>query len=170
MKKSLKLRPTCGRTPISPSPGSSSVFQQPELIATLRDVLVSLARKIEPPVECVVGLDARGFLLGPFVSLELQIPFVPIRKKGKLPGKTLSAQYALEYGHDTIEIQENSIRRGQRVLLVDDLLATGGSLGAACQLVRGLGGEVASCLVLMELGALKGREKVPADVVSVIQY
>ncbi|EFA06669.1 adenine phosphoribosyltransferase [Tribolium castaneum] len=147
-----------------------SVFQKPELIAILRDVLVSFARKIEPPAECIVGLDARGFLLGPLMAIDLNIPFVPIRKKGKLPGKILSAQYALEYGHDTVEIQENSISKGQRVLLVDDLLATGGSLGAACQLVRGAGGEVAGCLVLMELEGLKGREKVPAEVLSIIKY
>lgn len=136
----------------------------------LRDVLLAFVQKIGPPVECVVAIDARGFLLGPLIALELHVPFVPIRKKGKLPGTVISEQYALEYGQSTVEIQENSVRQGQRVLVVDDLLATGGSLNAACKLVKGLGGEVAGCLVLMELTELKGREKVAADIISVIQY
>lgn len=76
-----------------------SVFQKPDLLATLREVLLAYATKIQPPVECVAGIDARGFLLGPLIALELKVPFVPIRKKGKLPGKVLSASYALEYGH-----------------------------------------------------------------------
>jgi adenine phosphoribosyltransferase len=147
-----------------------SVFQKPDLLATLREVLLAYATKIQPPVECVAGIDARGFLLGPLIALELKVPFVPIRKKGKLPGKVLSASYALEYGHDTLEIPEQSIKKGQAVLVVDDLLATGGSLSAACKLVEQLQGKVASCLVLMELTQLKGRSHVPANVVSVIEY
>ncbi|RZC34503.1 adenine phosphoribosyltransferase [Asbolus verrucosus] len=147
-----------------------SVFQEPEIARTLRDVLIEFAAKVTPPVECIVAVDARGFLLGPLIALELKVPFVPIRKRGKLPGKVCSVSYTLEYGEDTLEIQEGSVKKNQSVLIVDDLLATGGSLSTACKLVEKLGGKVAACLVVMELTQLKGRSQISADVVSLIQY
>ncbi|XP_050310574.1 adenine phosphoribosyltransferase isoform X3 [Anthonomus grandis grandis] len=147
-----------------------SVLSNPPIHTLLKEQLVNAARNIQPPIECVVGLDARGFLFGPIIALDLNIPFVPIRKKGKLPGKIRSYKYALEYGEDTVEIQEDQIKQGQRVLIVDDLLATGGTLKAACELVTQVGGTLAQSLVVMELVDLKGREKLPGEVVTLIQY
>ncbi|KAJ3650761.1 hypothetical protein Zmor_016841 [Zophobas morio] len=174
-KKIRKIRDHVNEYPDFPKPGVLfrdvfSVFQNAELVAMLREVLIAFATQIQPPVECVVGIDARGFLLAPFIALELEVPFVPVRKKGKLPGKVASVSYALEYGEANMEIQESSIKEGQRVLIVDDLLATGGSLGAACTLVKKLGGVVEACLVLMELSELKGRLNVPTNVISIIKY
>ncbi|XP_030755090.1 adenine phosphoribosyltransferase [Sitophilus oryzae] len=147
-----------------------SILSNPSASTLLKEILIDTAKTICPPVEVVVGLDARGFLLGPLISLELNIPFVPIRKKGKLPGKVQSYKYELEYGEATVEIQEESIKAGQIVLVVDDLLATGGTLGAACELVKKLGGTVSKCLVVMELPALNGRKKIPADVISLMEF
>ncbi|ENN71876.1 adenine phosphoribosyltransferase [Dendroctonus ponderosae] len=147
-----------------------SVLQNPPLFALLKELLTKKAQEIAPAVQSVVGLDARGFLLGPLIALELQIPFVPIRKKGKLPGKVRSLKYALEYGEDTVEIQEGAIRPGERVLIVDDLLATGGTLNAACQLVEQVGGQVVRSMIVIELVGLKGRAKLPVEVTSLIQF
>ncbi|VEN56118.1 unnamed protein product [Callosobruchus maculatus] len=135
----------------------------------LKDALVVEAKKISPPVECVAGLEARGFLFGPLISLELNVPFVPIRKKGKLPGNLLSVCYSKEYGQDVLEVQENAIKPGKRVLLVDDLLATGGSLLASYHLVKKAGAQVAASLVIIELEPLKGRDTLPTDVISLIK-
>lgn len=93
----------------------------------IRDLLVERVKKSETKIDAIVGLDARGFLFGYTISAELGIPFVPIRKKGKLPGKCRSFEYTLEYGSGVLEIQENSISKGQNVVIVDDLLATGGN-------------------------------------------
>ncbi|CAH1129963.1 unnamed protein product [Ceutorhynchus assimilis] len=147
-----------------------SVLQNPPIFAILNEILVKTAKQIQPAVECVVGLESRGFLLAPLIALELQIPFVPIRKKGKLPGKVKSHKYALEYGQDIVEIQEGAIKPNEKVLIVDDLLATGGTLNAACQLISQVGGNVASCLIVIELLDLKGRDKVSSPISSLIQY
>ncbi|KAF7267468.1 adenine phosphoribosyltransferase [Rhynchophorus ferrugineus] len=147
-----------------------SVLADPQLFPLLKKCLIEEVKAINPPVECVVSLDARGFLLGPIIALELGIPFIPIRKKGKLPGKVRSYDYTIEYGQSTVEIQENSVKPGQKVLVVDDLLATGGTLDAACKLIKQEGGDVVSCLVVMELNDLKGREKISANVISLLQF
>ena len=113
----------------------------------------------EPDV--IVGIEARGFIFGAAMAVQMGVPFVPIRKPGKLPWKTRALSYSLEYGEDTIEIHEDAVRPGQRVLLVDDLLATGGTMGAAIRLVQDLGGEVVEALFVVELEDLGGREKLP---------
>lgn len=118
----------------------------------------------------VVGLDARGFLFSFMIAAELEIACVPVRKQGKLPGECIKFEYVKEYGTDVFEIQKNSIKSGQNVLILDDLLATGGSLNAACELVKKSGGIVKECVVILELIKLKGREKVQAPVFSFIQY
>nr|CAI5839693.1 unnamed protein product [Callosobruchus analis] len=146
-----------------------SILRKPEYFHILKDALLEEARKIKPPIGCVAGLEARGFLFGPLISLELNIPFVPIRKKGKLPGNLISVCYAKEYGQDVLELQDDAIEPGTRVLLVDDLLGTGGSLAAAHRLVKKAGADVASCLLIIELEALNGRDAVPTDVVSLIK-
>jgi adenine phosphoribosyltransferase len=109
-------------------------------------------------VDVVVSNEARGFIIGAAVAYELGVGFVPIRKKGKLPSKVVNLTYEKEYESDTIEIHEDAIERGQRVLLVDDLLATGGTIKANVELIKKLGGEVVGIGFLIELGYLHGRE------------
>ena len=108
--------------------------------------------------DLVAGLEARGFLFGVSLAEHFHKPFVPVRKKGKLPRKTVSQTYELEYGQATIEIHEDAIKPGQRVVLVDDLLATGGTMAAACSLVERLGGVVAQILFVIELAGFHARE------------
>lgn len=112
-------------------------------------------------VDVIIGIEARGFIFGAAMSVQMGIPFVPIRKPGKLPWKTRALSYSLEYGEDTIEIHEDAVAPGQKVLLVDDLLATGGTMGAAVRLVQDLGGEVLEALFVVELKELAGRDKLP---------
>ena len=119
----------------------------------------------------VAGIESRGFLFGPSVADILGVGFCPIRKAGKLPGNTIAETYGLEYGSDTLEIQAGAVASGDRVLLVDDVLATGGTLAAAAQLVRTAGAVVAGATVLIELDFLNGREQLGAlQVATVIHY
>lgn len=123
------------------------------------------------PIDLVVGIEARGFILAPALAYRLNAGFVPVRKPKKLPGKTAKVSYALEYGTDSLEIHEDSVQKGQRVLLCDDLLATGGTAAAAVQLIRSLGGIVDGAAFAVELTFLNGRTKLPGlDVFSLIQY
>ncbi len=122
-------------------------------------------------IDIVVGPEARGFLTGTPVAYGMGIGFVPVRKPGKLPYETESYQYGLEYGSDTLQIHKDAIKPGQRVAIVDDLLATGGTMEAAAALIEKLGGEVVSMQFLIELESLKGREKLSKyDVNSLIKY
>jgi adenine phosphoribosyltransferase len=118
----------------------------------------------------VVGIESRGFILGVPVALALGAGFVPARKPGKLPWQAIRECYGLEYGTDAIELHQDSIRPGQRVLIVDDVLATGGTAGAAIKLVERLGGSVVGVAVLVELGFLGGRAKLSAPVSAVLRY
>ena len=122
-------------------------------------------------VDVVVGLESRGFIFGMPVAYNLHKPFVPVRKRGKLPCETVSASYDLEYGSAEIEMHKDSIKPGQKVVIIDDLIATGGTVEAAVRLVEELGGVVVKIVFLMELEGLKGREKLKGyDVASVIRY
>jgi adenine phosphoribosyltransferase len=117
------------------------------------------------------GIEARGFIFGPALAYRLGTGFVPVRKPKKLPWKTASVSYQLEYGTDRLEIHEDAVNKGQRVLICDDLLATGGTAAAAVSLVRQLGGEVAGAAFAVELTFLKGRAKLPGiDVFSLMAY
>lgn len=121
--------------------------------------------------DVVVGAESRGFVFGTPIAYNLHKPFVLVRKKGKLPCETVSKEYDLEYGSAVIEMHKDSIKPGQKVVLVDDLIATGGTIEAAAQLVESLGGEVVKIIFLMELAGLKGRERLAKyDVASVIRY
>jgi len=122
-------------------------------------------------VDAVVGIEARGFILAPALAYRLGAGFVPVRKPRKLPWKAVSVTYQLEYGTDTLEIHQDAIKPGARVLISDDLLATGGTAAATVDLVRKLGGEVVGASFAVELTFLHGRKKLPGiDVFSMIQY
>jgi len=113
-------------------------------------------------IDKVVGLEARGFILGGAIAHQLGTGFVPIRKKGKLPGRTISQDYKLEYGEAIVELHDDAIQAGERILLVDDLLATGGTAEAGIKLVERLGGEIVGCSFIVDLPALGGRDKLIA--------
>jgi adenine phosphoribosyltransferase len=122
-------------------------------------------------IDVVVGAESRGFIFGTAVARNLSAGFVPVRKPGKLPAETRSLTYELEYGTDTVEIHADAVRSGQRVLMVDDLLATGGTMRACCELVEQLGGGIVGVAFLIELAGLKGRDKLTTwDVYSVLSY
>ena len=131
------------------------------------DILAEYGSDKSP--DAVVGVESRGFILGAAVAYKLGVGFVPIRKPGKLPAETISAEYALEYGTDSIEIHRDAIEPGTRILIIDDLLATGGTARAAAKLVETLEGSVVGMGFLVELGFLKGRKKLSKyDVFSII--
>ncbi len=138
----------------------------------LRAVLDNLASHYSSQkIDVVAGIEARGFIIAPALAYQLGAGFVPMRKPNKLPWRTSSVTYALEYGTDSLEIHEDAVQPGQRVLLCDDLLATGGTAAAGVQLLRQLGAEVAGVGFAVELTFLRGREKLPnLDVYSLIQY
>jgi adenine phosphoribosyltransferase len=133
--------------------------------------VTGLARMIDPKsFDVVVGIESRGFIFGTAVAHYLKKGFVPIRKPGKLPWKTASESYELEYGTDRIEIHVDALKPGQSALVVDDLLATGGTMEAALKLVRRIGGRPAACAFVIELGFLGGRKRLDAPVHSLVQY
>jgi adenine phosphoribosyltransferase len=122
-------------------------------------------------IDIVAGIEARGFIFAPALAYRLGAGFVPVRKPKKLPAKTVQVSYALEYGTDTLEVHEDAVQKGQRVLVCDDLLATGGTAAATVQLIRKLGGEVEGAAFAVELSFLSGRAKLTGlDVFSLIQY
>jgi adenine phosphoribosyltransferase len=122
-------------------------------------------------IEAVVGIEARGYMIGAPLAYELGAGFVPVRKPGKLPGEKFSEEYALEYGTNTLEIHADAVGHGHRVLVVDDLLATGGTIAATLRLLKRLGADVVGVAVLIELEGLGGRAALPGvDVASMIRY
>ena len=127
----------------------------------LKETAEALTKLVDGRViDKVVGMESRGFIFGPLLAANLNAGFVPIRKSGKLPSKTLSETYQLEYGTDTLEIHVDGIEKGDKVLIHDDVLATGGTAQAACKLVQRLGGEIVQCNFLIELNFLNGRNKI----------
>jgi adenine phosphoribosyltransferase len=136
-----------------------------------KSIEVFLDRCRGKTIDKIVGIDARGFLFGSAVAYALNVGFVPIRKKGKLPFKTESASYSLEYGDAEMEMHVDSINRGERIVLIDDLLATGGTSAAAAALISKVGGELLEAQFLIELEFLHGRQKLdPTPVVSFIKF
>lgn len=147
----------------------TSVLQDPDGLALAVDGVCALLEDTEYDV--VVGPESRGFIFGVPVAYNNHKGFVPIRKKGKLPCETIAADYELEYGRATLEMHRDAIKPGQRVVIVDDLIATGGTTRAMIQLIEQLGGKVVKVVFLMELEGLKGREQLAGyDVDSVIRY
>ncbi|PLT46894.1 adenine phosphoribosyltransferase [Paenibacillus sp. FSL W8-1187] len=136
--------------------------------AAIEDMKAALKDK---QIDLIAGPEARGFVIGAPLALALGVGFVPIRKSGKLPGETVEASYDLEYGKDKLAIHKDAIAPGQRVLIADDLLATGGTIATTMDLIRQVGGEVVGASFLIELSYLNGREKLGGtDVFSLIQY
>lgn len=160
--------------PDFPEPGIifrdiTSVLQDPEGLKLSIDEIMSLLKDVE--FDVVIGPESRGFIFGMPVAYNLGKAFVPVRKKGKLPCETIEMSYDLEYGQATIEMHKDSIKPGQKVVIIDDLLATGGTMEAIIKLVEQLGGQVVKICFLIELAGLNGRDKLNQyDVASVICY
>ena len=133
------------------------------------EILVSSVK--EKKIDKVIGVESRGFFFGTLLAQELNVGFVPVRKPNKLPFDTISASYELEYGTDTLEIHTDAIQKGDRVLIHDDVLATGGTAKAVCELVEKLGGVIVQCNFLMELTFLNGREKIAGkEIFAAMKY
>lgn len=165
MDQIQRLRSLIRDVPDFPRPGIvfkdfTPLLRDPGALALAVELMVNPFRGQH--VDLVIGAESRGFIFGTAIARALSAGFVPVRKPGKLPAKSLRMAYDLEYGSDHIEIHVDAIEPGQRVLLVDDLLATGGTMEACCKLVDALRGEIAGITVLIELGFLGGRAKLPS--------
>jgi len=146
----------------------TTLVRDPEAFQEAVDAL--LDHCVEQEIDLVAAIEARGFIFGAPLAYELAAGFVPIRKPGKLPAEKVSVSYTLEYGTNTLEMHSDAVEPGQKVLIVDDLLATGGSAKAAAELIEGLGGEVVGIIFLIELGFLNGAEKLEGyDVFSLLR-
>ena len=147
----------------------TSILQEADGLHLAIDEMIKLLDGVD--FDVIAGAESRGFIFGVPIAYALNKPFVPVRKAGKLPCATVSKTYDLEYGSATIEMHKDSIKPGQKVVLVDDLIATGGTIEAAAQLVEELGGEVVKIVFLVELAGLHGRDKLAKyDVASVVTY
>lgn len=145
------------------------VLLEPAAMREVRNRFVEYARDCSPDV--VVGIESRGFVFGMPVAMDMELGFAPVRKLGKLPYQTITEEYALEYGTNTVEMHEDAVKPGQRVLIVDDLLATGGTAAASARLVERLGGTVCGFCFLIELGFLHGRKALAGyDILTLINY
>jgi len=147
----------------------STLLADPEAFGKVIDILTERYDSMGPA--SVVAIDARGFIFGGALAHRLGIGFVPIRKKGKLPWEKVTASYELEYGVDEVQMHKDGVKSGESVIIVDDLLATGGTASAAIDLVKQCGGEVVECAFVIELDFLNGREKLkPTPVFSILHY
>jgi len=174
IKAGFNLKSTIRTIPHWPKPGImfrdiTTLLQNPEAFAYCINTFKEHYQNKN--IQKIAGVESRGFIFGAALAHELNLPFVLIRKKGKLPGETVRYEYKLEYGTDTIEMHKDSVTAGDNILIVDDLLATGGTLLAACNLIEILGGEVAGCAVVIDLPDLKGKEKLARyDVFSLVEF
>lgn len=135
----------------------TTLMKDPEALRKSCDILYE--RYKDQKIDKIVGIDARGFVFGAVLAYKLGIGFIPVRKKGKLPAETIEESYSLEYGSGTLEIHKDSLDEGDRVVIVDDLIATGGTAGATANIVKKLGAEIIECAFLIELPDLKGRDQ-----------
>jgi adenine phosphoribosyltransferase len=160
--------------PDFPKPGIvfrdiTTLLADPEAFKQALDQMEGFFR--QKGVGRIAAIDSRGFIFGGALADRMNLPFVPIRKKGKLPYPTIRQEYDLEYGTDTLEIHKDAVSPGEKVAVIDDLLATGGTLEASCKLIEKLGGEVAAVGILIELSFLKGRNRIPDyDIMALIEY
>ena len=174
MNRSEELKQKIRDIPDFPQPGIIFRDITPVLAdkTTFHEVVELMSRHwFDHSVDHVAAIEARGFIPGAAIAVRLNAGFIPIRKKGKLPWKVRSHSYQLEYGSDQLDVHEDALGPGDKVLIVDDVLATGGTAAAAVELVRMLGGDVVGVQVLIELSALHGRDRLPGiDVVSELVY
>jgi adenine phosphoribosyltransferase len=147
----------------------TTLMQNPEAFKQSCDLLYE--RYKGQKIDKIVAIDARGFVFGAVLAYKLNIGIIPVRKKGKLPSSTISADYSLEYGVNSVEIHDDSISKGESIVIVDDLIATGGTVAAAVQLVEQLGGNIIECAFIIELPDLHGRDKISKyPVFSLVEF
>ncbi|HEX5038131.1 MAG TPA: adenine phosphoribosyltransferase [bacterium] len=141
-------------------------------VRSFQTVIDAFAKRYaEKGVDAIAAVESRGFIFGAALAYRIDAGFIPVRKKGKLPYKTESVEYALEYGTDRIEMHQDALHKGSRILVLDDVLATGGTAKAACDLVEKMGGQIIECAFVVELGFLNGREKLKGrEIFSLLQY
>ncbi len=169
-----ELKKKIREVPDFPEPGIlfydlTTLLKDREGLRSVMDILTEEYKEKE--IDRVVGIESRGFIFAPTLAYHLNAGFVLVRKKGKLPAETISASYDLEYGQDVLEMHKDAIEPGQRMLIVDDLIATGGTAAATAQMVRELKGEVVALAFIVELESLKGREKLDGtEVFSILKY
>jgi adenine phosphoribosyltransferase len=171
-----RIKATIIDVPDFPRPGIlfkdiTPILRQPALCKAVEDRLVQLSKQYQ--VDAVVGIESRGFLWGVGLAMRLNVPFIPARKAGKLPGAVRATEYDLEYGKAVVEISEGVIQEGWKVLVHDDLLATGGTTSAIIDLIRSMGAEVPACIFLVALDFLEGRtrlEESGSEVKSIVHY
>ncbi|KAJ5355751.1 hypothetical protein N7517_010360 [Penicillium concentricum] len=170
----VRLRGALRQFPDFPSPGILfedilPIFADPSLHeALIRSLELHVTANYDQKPDVIVGLEARGFLMGPSLALRLGASFVPVRKQGKLPGPCETQGYEKEYGQDFFQMQSDSIKPGQKVLVIDDIIATGGSAKAGGELIQKMGGELLGFIFLLELEFLHGRDKLPAPVYTLL--
>lgn len=169
-----KLRAAIREVPDFPKPGINfyditTLLKAPQLFAEVIEFFVERYRPAD--VQAIVGIEARGFIFGGALAQQLGKAFVPVRKPGKLPAETIRVAYSLEYGEDALEIHKDALSPGQKVVIIDDLLATGGTAKGTIDLVSKLGAEILECAFVVELGFLEGRQKLsPTPMISLITY
>ncbi len=174
MAETIDLKALIRDVPDFPQPGVlfrdiTPLLHNTAAFAQIIDELATRISAVEPDV--IIGIESRGFLFGAPVAYKLGLPFVPVRKAGKLPSKRMSVEFALEYGESQLDIHTDALERDQRVVIVDDLLATGGTADAACKLVGLLGGYVRALAFVVELTFLSGREQLLGnDIISLVTY
>ena len=170
----MDLKSTIRSIPDFPKPGIlfrdiTTLLKDPAAFCFVIDELASRYRGSR--IDAIAGIESRGFIFGAALAAKLAAGFIPIRKPGKLPAPTVSAEYSLEYGTDKIEMHVDAVSPGMRVLVIDDLLATGGTMRAACELIEKTGGTVAECCFIIELAGLEGRKALPGkDIFSLLVY
>ncbi len=170
-----ELKKTIREVPDYPKPGIlfydiTTLLKDADAFRKVIDILTERYRG--RGIKKILGIDSRGFIFAPCVAYNLGAGFVPVRKKGKLPAETLSVDYELEYGSNTIEIHRDSLEPGEKVVIIDDLIATGGTAAATARMVEELGAELVEMAFMIELTFLKGRENLPEDteVFSILKY
>ncbi len=172
--KISELKKTIREIPDYPKKGIlfydiTPLLQNPKAFQKVVDTIAN--RYIDKKFDSIVCIDSRGFIIGSALAYKLCKGLVLVRKKGKLPYRTIRASYKLEYGTDEVEVHEDAVKKGQKVIIVDDLLATGGTASAAIELIKKSGGTVKECAFIIELTELKGREKLaPVPVFSLLKY
>ncbi len=174
MPKTIDLKKVIRDIPDFPKKGIifkdiTTLLKDPKALKASVDLLAKAAAKARP--KYIVGIESRGFIFGTAVACKLGLGFIPVRKKGKLPYKTTAVSYDLEYGTDTLEMHADALKKGDRVVIIDDLLATGGTVAAVVELVGGAGATIAGAAFVIELSFLHGRDKLKGvPVSSVLQY